>query len=451
MPAHAPTIPTASAQGANKAFLSALQILDRSYTPELIQKYGAEQYTFMLDMIGNKVKTENGSFYHYEKQKRHQAVQVASITGGGSAGVAAVVTLAAGSHFDSGTKSPIRVGEVVMWSDNGRLGKITAINTSVAGAHTATVAPLKSTEQFNPGANDWLMFQGLQHVGEASDVFAALQPRVDKVTGTVSEIREDYEITDKAAMEKIEWQDPTSGQFYYRYFGTNEADKRFLNNRELQLMFSVGVTNTAITANGTVGTLGVIEQIKAGGNTLTYTPGSMDGIVDAQKITRELEFNGANPEIHALLDTYQYQEFQRELFGQYPNGSILWASAGGSAEVAAKLGFSSYSIDGFTFHFKKYAGFSPEKMFGVVPTDWAYRNYGLFIPQGFNTDPSSGQSLPTIALRYQEIPGIGELNAYEWGGLASTNKTGVQKLYNTIVGHYGVQVQAANQCVILSA
>jgi hypothetical protein len=416
-----------------------------------VEKYGSEKYTQLLEMIGRKVKVENNSFYHYERTKRHPSVVVESITGGGSAGVDVDVTIEEASHWDSGKKSPLRVGEVVQWANNGRLGKITAINTSVDSAHVATIKPLRSTEQFNPALGDVLLFQGIQHVGEASGAQTAYQPRVDKITNTVTEIREDYEFTDKAAMERIEFRDPTTGMQYFQYFGTKEAEMRWLNNREMLTVFSVDVTNTGITSNGTVGTKGMLEQIIAGGSDLSYSAGSMDGIADFQKVTRELEFNGANAEIHALMDTYQYQEIQRELFAQYPNGAILWGAAGGNAEVAAKLGFSSYQIDGFTFHFKKYAMFQPEKVYGVAPATYAYKNYGVFIPQGFGTDPLTNQKLPTISLRYQEVPGIGEINAYEYGGLAQSNKTADQKLFNVLIGHYGVQVQAANQCVIFQA
>jgi hypothetical protein len=450
MAAHVPTQPVLSAGAFNKAFLSPLSILDRSYSPKLVEKYGAEKYTQLLEMIGRKVKVENNSFYHYERTKRHPSVVVESITGGASAGADVTVTIEEASHWDSGTKSPLRVGEVVQWANNGRLGKITAINTSVADAHTATIKPLRSTEQFNPALGDVLLFQGIQHVGEASGAQTSYQPRIEKITNTVTEIREDYEFTDKAGMEKIEWQDPTSGMYYFQYYGTKEAEMRFLNNREMMTVFSVDVTNTGITSNGTVGNKGMLEQIIAGGSDIGYTGGSMDTIVDLQKVTRELEFNGSNAEIHALMDTYQYQELQRKLFAQYTNGAILWGAAGGSAEVAAKLGFMSYTIDGFTFHFKKYAAFQPEKVYGVAPASYVYKNYGVFIPQGFGNDPMTGQKLPTISLRYQEIPGIGEINAYEYGGLAQSNKTAEQKLFNVLIGHYGVQVQAANQCVIFN-
>jgi hypothetical protein len=215
-------------------------------------------------------------------------------------------------------------------------------------------------------------------------------------------------------------------------------------------MFSTPVNVATFTATGTVGTTGVIPQVQAGGSTLTYTAGSLNAITDVQAVTRDLQFNGAASEVHWLCDVYQHQELQSKLFTQYNQGAILWGSAGGSNEVAAKLGFSSYYIDGFNFHFKKYDNFQPEKIYGVAPATYKYKNYGLIIPQGFGNDPVSMQSTPTISLRYQEVPGKGEIHAYETGGLAGTPTSNKQDLHNVIIGHYGVQVAAANQCVILA-
>jgi hypothetical protein len=445
---HEASQPTVISGGANRAFVSGLNIFDRSYSDKLVQKYGNEKYSQVLEMLGLKVKTENRDFYHYERRRRHASVKVASLSGGGSPGVNALVTVSSENHYDSGSKSPGRLGEVVQAGVTGILGKITAINVTTPNAHVYTIAPLRSTERFNPGAGDFLFFHGLQHIGEASTAQTAMQPLVDKITNSITEIREDYDITDKAAMEKIEWRDPDSGMTYYKYYGTSEAEARWLNNRELLAMFSVDVTNTGITSNGTVGTKGILDQVRAAGATLQYTPGSL-AIFDWQRVSREMDFNGASAEAHVLSDTFQNQELNRSLFSAFDDGAVLWGSAGGSKEVAAKLGFSSFAIDGVTFHFKKYYGFTPEKMYGVAPTlTTAYRNYGLIIPQGYGTDPMTAQKLPTICLRYQEIkPGM-EMNVYEYGGLAETNKTPEQKLSNVIVGHYGVQVQAANQCVI---
>lgn len=431
------------------SFLSALQIQDRSFLPDLLEIYGPESYLYLMELLGKKTKVENESFYHYQnKGKRFIAVQVASHTGGLSAGVTAVCTIAAASHQNSGTESPLRIGEVVEISANGIMGKITAIDKSTPSAHTATITPLRSTETFAPANNDYLLFKGLQDVGEASDAFEGQQRGSSKITNTVTQIREDYKITDKAAMETIEWS--FQGQKYYRYKGTKDAEIYFLNSVEDKMVFGVDVTTAALTAAGTSGSKGLITQITSGGSDLGYTAGSM-AVTDFQSITRQLTFNGAGSEVHHLCDIYQFQEIQNFLFGKFTNGAVLWDSVGGSSEAAAKYGFKSLEIDGFNFHWKKYAPFSPEWKYGVAPASASnYKNYGLVIPVGGMRDPESGSIVPTFEVCYTDIPNAGEINAYEYGGLAKTNKTGKQELRNVFITHKGLRLRAANQCVIMN-
>lgn len=444
MAAYVPANPTAvsNSGGVNYTFVSTLQNLDRAFIPKLVEKFGADMYTMALSLFGKKTVTENREFYHYENRKRLSPVQVASKTGGASPNVTCVVTIKAANHIDTGKQSSLRVGEVYMDATTGISAKIESVNKTVDGAHTATFAPLRVGDTFGPAADAWLLPLGPLHGGEATTAVAPIQPLVDKVINQITEVREDFKATDKASMERIEWIDPFSGKHSYRNYCTGEAEKRFLLYQELLTMFSELVTGTNVTG-GSKGTKGAVRQILDGGSDLGYTSGSM-AVVDWQAVTRNLTFNGAATELHVLSDIYQYQEFQRLLFGTFDQGAILWDSVGGSAEAAAKMQFKSFQIDGYTAHFKKYAPFSPEWVWGVSPVSANYRHFGLVIPQGFASQPD-GSKLPTIGLRYQEIPGIGEINAYEHGGLAQVNKTPEQAFYNTIVGHYGVQVAAANQ------
>lgn len=451
MAAHAPLQPAGvNASSMNLAFITGLQVQDRSFLPDLIDVYGNQNYTHLLEMLGQKEEVTNQAFYHYETRgKLHAAIQVSGATTPASptAGQSVTVTLASGSHFSSGTQSPIRVGEVVTVSASGVQAKCTAVNKVTASAHTATFAPLRTTDVFAPAANDWLLFDGVTEAGEASDAVENIQNLTRKVTNTITEIREDFKITDKAAMERLEW--AVDGVRYYKYKGTKDAEKRFLNNVEGKLVFGVNVTNTTASATS-LGTLGLIPQIASGGSDLPYTAGSL-AITDYQSVVRQMDFNGAPSELHQLSDPYQYQEIMRTLFALYPSGAVLWDSVGGSAEAAAKYGFKSLQIENYNIHFKKYAPFSPEWKYGVAPaTASAYKNYGIIIPQGMHTDPRTSEIKPVISVVWQSIPNAGEFNAYESGGLALQNKTTKQELINTIITHKGLRLRAANQCVILN-
>lgn len=434
--------------GTNLAFLSAMSIQDRSFLPELQEIFGKESYIYMMENIFGKDKTDNETFYHYEPRgKRAAAVKVASHTGGGSAGASAVITLAAASHYNSGTESAIRVGEEVMISADGIIGKISAVDKTTPNAHTATVLPVNTADTFAPADNDWLLFQGLADVGEGSDKFANIQQIIRKVTNTVTEIREDYEITDKAAMERLEVS--FGGKNYFRFKGTKDAEIRFLNTQESKLVFGGVVNNTSITSNGTVGSLGLIPQVRAGGSSLSYTPGSFT-LSKFQEITRQLHFNGAASEIHHLCDVFQYQDVQNNLFAKYENGAILWDSVGGSKEAAAKYGFAGLFMEGYNWMWKMYAPFSPQWKYGVDPaTDHHYKNFGVALPMGAVRDPKTAATRPMINVMYQPQPNGEEVHSWATGAHAPTPTSTKAGIVNSFLTMKGLRLSGANQCVII--
>jgi len=293
MAQHSPQQPAgvSIAGGTSLAFLSNLAINDRSFDKDLIEVYGKESYIYFMEKLGKKTQVDNQTFYHYEVGgKLYSAVQVASATGGASPGVVATITVSAGSHRNAGTESPLRVGEVVSILASGIHGKITAINKTSASAHTATIYPLLSTDAFLPAANGWLLFKGLQDVGEGSDTFEGIQNTTRKISNTITEFREDYTILDRAAAERIEW--AVNGVHYYQRKGTRDTEKKFLNSIDDKLMFGTVVNNTNLTASGAVGTKGAINQIASGGSSLGYTAGAI-AMSDFQSMTRIFDQNGA--------------------------------------------------------------------------------------------------------------------------------------------------------------
>ena len=125
-----------------------LNIFDRSFEKNLVRKYGAENYAIVQMALGNSVveaRSDNRQFYHYEKRGLHNSVTVGTTITAPAAGAAVTVTLGSGSYYNSGTQSPIRVGEVVRVMTSGYEGQITAINQTTANAHTATITPLQTT------------------------------------------------------------------------------------------------------------------------------------------------------------------------------------------------------------------------------------------------------------------------------------------------------------------
>ena len=454
-----------SSSSTNRALLNDLNIFDRSFEKNLVRKYGAENYAIVQMALGNSVteaKSDNRLFYHYEKRGLHQAVSVKAAVVAPAAGADVTVTIgsSAGSTFANdpsyyASSLPLRPGEVVRIMTSGVEGQVVSVST---GAYplTAVIRPLVSTQAFTSAGSanllvsDFLMLRGAVNIGEGSTVLNGMSPILDKITNTTTEHRDDFTITDRASIEKNEV-DFGNGNFYYYYLAQDDMNRRYMNNAFFKIMEGVAVDNIT----GTVGTTGVIPRVAAGGSTIQYTSGSFGGATgtdmsNMQTITRSLNFYGGSGEYHFLQDIFQRQEVNNLLFGKYNNGAISYGSVGGSQEAAASYGFSSFMIDGYTFHFFLNNMFSPEAVYHINPGALVpeKRNYGVLIPQKINSDAKTGKQFPSFQIVFQEVDGQRILTT-ETGMLAPQNKTTTANKTLSMLSYPGVRVFAANQYAIV--
>jgi hypothetical protein len=431
--------PTAGQVG--RQFVSDLSILKPQYYDKFIEKYGSQNYTQLLEALGMKATVPSREFFHFEtKGKLHSAVQ---LNGGALSSVAAGASIdvtIADAYVDGG-KSPLRVGEVVENAATGVQYKITA----VASATVCTIKPLIATIDANDdlGATStaFLLFRGITEAGEASTKFNSLTGLTERKTFYTTEIREDFSITDRAKIEELYFE--VNGQAYYTYKGLDEAVRRFMNNKEFKLMFGSAATNIT----GTVGTTGLIPQIKAGGQNYQWGGDSAFTIEDFHALARLADFNGGAQEYHFLMDSYLRTAVDDALFAKYQNGAIVWANAGGSQDVAVKYGFDSLKIDGTTFHLKKYLPFNAEAVYGVAPSTSLYKNSGILIPMKEGRDAQTGDKLPSLRMVYNEVEPGKEVKVWETGALAKTPTSDKMELNVHHMAYCGIQVFAANQYI----
>jgi hypothetical protein len=420
----------------NRQFVSDLSILKPQYFPQFIEKYGSQNYAQLLEALGMKATVPSKKFGHFESRgKLHDNVKVASITGGASAG--ATITVEVDAASVSGTKSPVRLGEVVENAKNGRQYKI----TTVTDYNTFTMTPFDSTEVANTtvAAADFLVFRGISEAGEASTKFDSLTGLIEEKTFYTTEIREDFTITDRAKIEELWFE--VNGQPYYTYKGLDEAVRRFMNNKEFKLMFG--------KPQGATGTTGLIPQVEAGGQVYSaWDPTNNFTIADFHALSRLADFNGGAQEYHFLMDAYMRSKVDDGIFATYTGGAIQWASVGGSSEVAVKYGFDSLKVDGITYHLKKYLPLNAEAVYGVAPSTEYYKNFGLLIPMKDGRDAQSGDKVPSLRIVYNEVEPGKEIKTWETGALAKVPTSDKMELNVHHMSYCGIQTFAVNQFLI---
>lgn len=444
----------------NASLFNDMNIIIPDLIPELFDRYGAENYGMLMDFIGDiggamrsvteKQTSTTRQFFHYEKGRAFVSGTVNANVTGATAGTAVTITLAAGSYTNSGKESGFRTNDIGFIGSTGvkfQVGTITRTQNAftivlLPVATNQSVASLGQTSTILAG--EALLLVGNQAAGEASGAMDSLNSIIYKITGSTTEIRDDYPITDVAKMNST----PINfggGSYSYYKLGQTELNKRFMYTVENACIEGIIGSGTSNLTNGSIGTLGVIPQVQANGPTVDYTIGAMS-IGDLQALARQYQYAGGPTEYHLLQETNQQDDLDTLLFGKYNNGGIRYATVGGTEDAAVNYGFKSFNVKGINMHFYVYKNFSMQTVYGLTPTLGSARsNFGLCIPQGVTPDAQNGTLRPNLQWVYQEVtPGM-RFHTYESGGLAQQNKTTTMNLVLTQIAYCGTRTLAPQQ------
>jgi hypothetical protein len=456
--------------GVNYSIISGLQLLTPVYWKRYVERYGPEAYDYFFQWLatfGGMELVKNQNFFWYESRGKNQIAVTNLVTvTSPAAGATVTVNIPAGELYDSGTYSPLRVGETVYVASSNVEGEI----ISVPSPDQCTVRPKRADQAFVSAgsadllAGEILIFGGLTDVGEASSERTP-QTHLDvRMENNITVIREDYAATDFAEMSDV-WYDEgvsgstpngvsQSGTSFFTYKALVKTDRRFLNSIESKLMRGDAVTNTGLLNNPTQGCQGFIPTVAANGETVNYTPGTLD-IAKLHQITRIMDVNGCAKENIWLQDIYQSQDFGDGIFKEYPAGAYVWGRNENSEEATVAYGTRQLLIDGYLFRVKKYSPWNTEVQTGLTPAQDYFRNYGIVAPMGTVPDAKTYTPLKNITVMYQQPQRGGTVGngirawAYGGGSVNPTDGTLIDKI--SMATYRGIRTAAANQFVIVSA
>ncbi len=445
--------------GLTTGIFNELNMVIPEYIPQLIAKYGNDSYMLVSEILGRSTveeqSTDTNTFSHFERGRLFGVGIVnANVTGVAAAATITITFKSPESYNDgaTGTQSPFLNQQTVKLRSNGRKARIQNINRTVAGAFTADLVPLgnyalitgTSGTQLNAG--EGLETFGNQLAGEASDSQGTQQPKLYRYDNTATVLRASVKSTDLASMNKTQI-NFGEGNHYLPYLAVKAMNMQMMVSVEDAVLEGVPSSN----AGGAVGTVGVIPEVEARGTEVDYIIGQFT-VTDFQNMTRVWDWQGGPGEYHGIQDIRQRQDINKTLFGLYPNGAINYGSVGFNQEAAVSYGFQSFATDTYAIHFHRYKGFSPESVFGYVPTQGDYRaNFGLFVPQGERRDAKLNDSRPYMQWVYQrnpDLPAGTKIYSWELGYTKNTKTTQASNQYEQIC-YVGSRVTAAEQFSIL--
>lgn len=463
--------------GVQQALISNLQLLTPQYYKQYVQKYGTEVYDYFFQWLatfGGMEQVFNQNFFWFESRGKNEiAVTNLNQVTTPAAGATVTVNIPASDLYQSGTYTPLRVGETVRVASSNIEGQILTVPTN----DSATIRPKQSTQAFVSAgstsllAGEILIFGGLVDVGEASSPFNS-QTHLDvRYNNNITEIREDYKATDLAEMTEV-WYDSgvtgtgdigggvtQSGVSYFTYKALTKTEVRFINSIEAKLMRGDAVTNTGLLSTTSVGTQGFIPKITTDGETVNYTAGTLD-IAKLHEITRIMDVNGCAKQNVWLMDIFERQDFSDGIFKEYPAGAFVWGKNESSEEASIVYGCQSISIDGYLLQVKKYSPWNTEVQTGKTPNVDYFRNYGVIAPIGGEVGDAKGENrqytpMKNIQVMYQQPQAGGStgnaIRIWPFGGGSRNPTDGTLTDSVAMITYRGLRVLAPNQFVIVSA
>lgn len=453
------------AGGGNRALISDLQLLTPQFYNQYVEKYGSEEFFMWLATYGGMEEVKNRNFFWFENRgKLMVAVSNLTAVTTPAAGATVSITIQTGDVYDS-DKSPLRVGETVRIASNNVEGVILTVPTY----NTATIRPKQSTQAFAGStgsliAGEVLIFGGNTDVGEASSSIEPLIHLDKKYENNITEIRESWSATDLAEMTEVFYSGGVSGSemsgggqagiSYFTLKGLVKANTRYKNNIEAKLMRGDIQNNTGLNTTTSVGTQGFIPKIQADGETVTYTPNTLD-IAKLHEITRIMDVNGCAKDNLWLQDIYQRQNFSDGIFKEFPAGAWVWGKNENGQDARINYGVQSIMIDGYKFDVKKYSQFNTEVTTGKTPTVDAFRNYGIICPMGTARDSKDSTKVyKNITVMYQQPQKGGTIGngirVWQWGGGSVNHTDGTLRDHVEMVSYRGIRVVAASQFIQVS-
>ena len=403
-------IPSAFQVATQENYVSTINVHMPEKAEDFISRYGDQSLTGFLDSMGAMAPTSQRKFEHYEDDFIHQNFK---LDAGATVAVAGTTVTIDESYSSDGTSSGkffLRVGDVVM-SPLGELALCTARpanNTATLVAYNSAWAATTTSQTLIIIGNEW---------GESTAQPEGITPVANHYYNYTMIMKESFDVSGSEATNKTWFKvnDPNTGQSGYLWYLKGEADthRRFMNYCETMMLqgkiatntnaaLQVGQTAGSIGAGGITGSEGLIEFIRTG-NTQTYNQLAGFNLSDFDSMIRTLDQNRGSKENTMWCGLDLSLAIDDAVAAMFAGGGISYGAFNGAEEIAVAFGFKSFTRGGYTFHKKTYDVFNYLPMFGA--DGYNYGGMGMVIPGDMRKDAASGESMPSLRIRYKEAGG----------------------------------------------
>ena len=388
----------------------------------LIKTYGDQGITGFLEMTGATKSAGTNDFVQYwEEERRHRLLPLTSTSPSGTSGT---VTLGTPLNDVGGAgtapQNQVEVQTVVMNASSGEVFICTTeseVFKRLDGADSNTAW----------AASDSLIVLGNMYDQGTEAPGNFMKTEATKRNNSFMIVKDLYEVNGSQATN-IGWVN-VGGDYRWYIHGEQETRKRFLDKREMMMLFGqltgsasslAANQNTTISDNngGVAGSEGYFQAINKRG--IEVTNGSanpLDSFAEFDNIILELDKQGAPAEYAMYVNRTQDLAIDDMLATGIATGVTAglpgqFGAFQNSPDMAVQLGFKSFTRGGYTFHKHDWKLLNDPTLLGA-----STKYMGAMVPLTQVTDPRTGTKSPALELNYKEANGYSrEMEHWVRGG-----------------------------------
>ena len=389
----------------------------RDVDEQLIKRYGNQGITGLMELLGNKKETTQQTFEHYEETFLHN--HFTGVLGDGN-GTLDVDTAFSDDAGNAGNVA-MRVGDLLLG------GSGTLYYVLSGSVDDYVIKKVSDNSLASDGADTKFTIIGNAHA-ERTEQPVGITPRVDQYQNKCQIIKESFTVSGSEATNviyvKVSNQEFGTGYLWYLQ-GEADTYQRFMDYSELAMIVGQSGDGALVDSSSgkVVTTEGLLSFIENKGQTMdlgssAITMADFDAAVKSLDKHRGAKEMALYAGINLSLDIDDLLASQ----GAYAAGGANYGTFANSKDMALNLGFNSFHRGGYTFHKKTYDLFNRPDLLGG--DGFKFNGFGMCIPMDNQRDPRSGESIPSLRMRYKAANGYSrEMEHWLTGSAVLQNRT----------------------------
>jgi hypothetical protein len=414
----------------------------------LVETYGDQGITGFLKLTG--AITSGGAsdqVEFYETGRRHKTIAFSSASSNATSDqVTMTVTGDVAQKYDVLMDAATGTRYIVQSAANNSL-TLVLLN----GDGNATIA-----------ATGNLIVLGNMYPQGSNQPGSFTQPEVIRRINSYAIVKDRFQVNGSQATN-VGYVNIGNGDYRWFMYGEQEARKRFMDKREMTLLFGqlhdVGPTATAAATaaldSDIAGSEGYITALESRGiNVTNANANPLDSFAEFDDIILELDKQGAPAEYAMYLNRKQDLAIDDMLAAGIATNvtaglSGQFGAFNNSADMAVKLGFKSFTRGGYTFHKHDWKLLNDPTLLGA-----STKFQGVMCPLTQVTDARSGMKAPALEMKYKASNGYSrEMEHWVTGGGVLGHNNNGDTGADVATFHYRSEValltRAANQHVLI--